>query len=205
MDKCLFDSWKISSVLSMDLYTRKSFEIKYTLYELSMQTLCSRLRYFEKYSFVTFERTHIAHITRRLPSRHTRDEQSRFQVCFIVWWCCSMQYEYEAPLVQFRASARPSWSRWQGADTVPHVVLWWHGSCLGKLRYPQKARQHWQLTLTIYMNDDIRLLCIFLYWYSDAARTHAEHKHADTRYTQQSHVRVHTDNTFLWTQEHTPN
>lgn len=61
------------------------------------------------------------------------------------WWCmCSMQYEYEKTIIEFcggRIPGRPSRSRRQGADTVPHVLLRWHGSCLGKLRYPQKARQ----------------------------------------------------------------
>lgn len=61
------------------------------------------------------------------------------------WWCmCSMQYEYEKTIIEFcggRTPGRPSRSRRQGADTVPHVLLRWHGSCLGKLRYPQKARQ----------------------------------------------------------------
>lgn len=61
------------------------------------------------------------------------------------WWCmCSMQYEYEKTIIEFcggRTPGRPSRSRRQGADTVSHVLLRWHGSCLGKLRYPQKARQ----------------------------------------------------------------
>lgn len=61
------------------------------------------------------------------------------------WWCmCSMQYEYEKTIIEFcggRTPGCPSRSRRQGADTVSHVLLRWHGSCLGKLRYPQKARQ----------------------------------------------------------------
>lgn len=61
------------------------------------------------------------------------------------WWCmCSMQYEYEKTIIEFcggRTPGRPSRSRRQGADTVSHVLLRWHRSCLGKLCYPQKARQ----------------------------------------------------------------
>lgn len=77
-----------------------------------------------------------------------------------------MQYEYEEILVEFCDSARPSWSRRQGADTVPHVVLWWHGSCLRELRYPQKARQH----LDIYTKS---LTWTLDYVYIDMAMQHA--------------------------------
>ena len=101
-----------------------------------------------------------------------RETSNRVQ-CVLSCWCCSVQYEYEA--VEFRASARPSWSRWQGADTVPHVVLWWHGSCLGKLRYPQKARQHWHW----HWHFTIRRHSIMYNLYIDIAmqhaRTHARH------------------------------
>lgn len=90
-----------------------------------------------------------------------------------------MQYECEEILVEFRTSSHPSWSRWQGADTVSHVVLWWHGSCFRELRYPQKARQHRHL----HQDFDVKArLCI--YRYGDAARTHARyiqrHAHAST-------------------------
>lgn len=90
-----------------------------------------------------------------------------------------MQYECEEVLVEFRTSSHPSWSRWQGADTVSHVVLWWHGSCFRELRYPQKARQHRHLHQDFDVNAP---LCI--YRYGDAARTHARstyrHAHAST-------------------------
>ena len=73
-----------------------------------------------------------------------------------------VQYEYEEAIVRPRVAggrrgwcaptvtattisssspAHPPRSRRQGADTVSHVLLRWHGSCLGELRYPQKARQ----------------------------------------------------------------
>lgn len=81
-----------------------------------------------------------------------------------------MQYEYEEVLVEFHTSAHPSWSRWQGADTVSHVVLWWHGSYLRELRYPQKARH----SIDIYTKP---LTWTLDYVYIDMAMQHAR-KHA---------------------------
>lgn len=88
-----------------------------------------------------------------------------------------MQYECEEILVEFCDSARPSWSRRQGADTVPHVDLWWHGSCLRELRYPQKARQH----LDIYTKT---LTWTLDYVYIDMAMQHAR--------THATYIYVHT-------------
>lgn len=83
---------------------------------------------------------------------------------------CSMQYEYEKTIIEFcggRTPGRPSRSRRQGADTVSHVLLRWHGSCLGKLRYPQKARQlnlAWRSSVVtdLFIFDN----CILTFFYS---------------------------------------
>jgi len=100
-----------------------------------------------------------------------------------------MQYECEEILVEFRTSAHSSWSRWQGADTVPHVVLWWHGSCLRELRYPQKARQHRHLHQA--------LTWTIMYTYIDMAMQHAR-KHA-TYIRTYIHTYIHT---YIYTYIH---
>lgn len=94
-----------------------------------------------------------------------------------------MQYECEEILVEFRTSTHPSWSRWQGADTVSHVVLWWHGSCFRELRYPQKARQHWHLHQDFDVNAR---LCIYIDMAMQHARTHATYRETHT------HLHIHT-------------
>lgn len=84
-------------------------------------------------------------------------------------WCvCWMQYEYEKTIAEFgdegrpaRAPGSPARSRRQGADTVPHVLLRRHGSCLGELRYPQKARHLASEPLTFSQYSFFFLSCFF--------------------------------------------